>query len=65
MNSYWSDFWPGASVAAVAGVIAGFTQASLNTPVPDAIVGGIIVFVLVAFLSPFVRRWAATRRAAK
>ena len=61
MNWYVKDFWQGASVGAVAGVITGVTQANLGVAPIVAGIGGVIVFAIVAVLAPFVRRWKSSR----
>lgn len=61
MNWYEKDFWQGASVGAVAGVITGVTQANLGVAPIVAGIGGVIVFAIVAGLAPFVRRWKSSR----
>lgn len=61
MNTYMNEFWTNAAVAAPAAVIAGAVQLNMNTPWPDAIVGGVIVFLLITLTMPLVRRVAQKR----
>ncbi len=61
MTSYWTEFWTNAAVAAPAAVVSASVQLNMNTPWPDAIVGGVIVFLAVTLTMPLVRRWAQKR----
>jgi hypothetical protein len=61
MTTYWNEFWTNAVVAAPAAVISASVQLNMNTPWPDAIVGGVVVFLLITLTMPLVRRWAQKR----
>lgn len=61
MNTYWNEFWTNAAVAAPAAVIGAAVQLNMNTPWPDAIIGGAVVFLLITITLPLVRRAAQKR----